>query len=309
MAIHKVITQVRNPFLPSLSQSPRAKSSMPIQDNDGFNDPSLELLWIWGTRMKTNTETTNRSKITRAILLSLDGDMLSLLQGKCTHLSDWHGAENVEEDEGAVRVILTQEVAVRETLDVREGDERKLCHYSAIKSGKESTGSPLETAEELLDTERTSEHLQQATSAGRITFKAKRSLSIDYTKEDKDITLSKPSTGWDSFTNSFTIIKVFPNDLIDQLDKLLVHEILVFCSFLVHFISKSGLADHLPEHSQHFNKRWMTVTLHSYCNKTDPLLQAKQHFLNQSINQRHLFLPWSSCAPQDAQENHQQNPS
>lgn len=38
--------------------------------------------------MKTNTETTNRSKITRAILLSLDGDMLSLLQGKCTHLSD-----------------------------------------------------------------------------------------------------------------------------------------------------------------------------------------------------------------------------
>lgn len=102
-------------------------------------------------------------------------------------------------------------------------------------------------------------------------------------------------------------MKVFPSDLSDQLDKLLVHEILLFCSCLVHFISKSDLADHFPEHSQHFNIRWMTITLLycSYHNKTDPLLQAKQHFLNQSINQRHLFLLCSSCAPQVAQESHQ----
>lgn len=99
--------------------------------------------------MKKNTETTNRCKILRALLLFLDGDVLSLLQGKCTHLSDGHGAENVEEDEGAVSVILTQEVAVGEALDVREGDKRELCHHPAIKSGKESTASPLETAKGL----------------------------------------------------------------------------------------------------------------------------------------------------------------
>lgn len=33
-----------------------------------------------------------------------------------------------------------------ETLDVGQGDKWKLCHHSAIKSGKESTASPLETA-------------------------------------------------------------------------------------------------------------------------------------------------------------------
>lgn len=169
MATHKVITQVRNPILPTLSQSPGAslQPSLPGPSRTVTVLMIPELLWVWGTGMKTNTETTNRSKIIRAIFLFLDGDMLSLLQGRCTHLSDWHGAENVEEDEGAVSVILTQQVAVGETLDVWEGDERKLCHHSAIKSGKESTGSPLETAEELLDTERTSEHLQQATRAGK----------------------------------------------------------------------------------------------------------------------------------------------
>lgn len=146
-----------------------------------------------------DTETTNRSKILCAILLFLDGDVLFLLQGMCTHLSDWHSAENVEEDEGAVSVILTQEVAVGETLDVREGDKRKLCHHSAIKSEIESTGSPLETAKELLDIERTSEHLQQATRAGKTTWKAKKPccllqpLCIHYTKEDKDISLSSSS--------------------------------------------------------------------------------------------------------------------
>lgn len=54
----------------------------------------------------------------------------------------------------------------------------------------------------------------------------------------------------------------------------------MFYSFLVHFISKSDLADHFPEHSQHFNKRWMIVTLLycSYCNKTDPLLKQNSIF-------------------------------
>lgn len=122
---------------------------------------------------------------------------------------------------------------------------------------EKSTASPMETAEELLDIERTSEHHQQATRAGKDTGKTKRPccllqpLSIHYTKEDKDICLPKPSTGQDSLKSSFTIIKVFPSDLGDHLDKLLVHEILVFCSFLVHFISKSDLA----EDSQHFHKR------------------------------------------------------
>lgn len=66
--------------------------------------------------------------------------VLSLLQACkrqwCTHLPDRHCAENVEEDEGAVSVILTQKVAVGQALDVWEGDKRKLCHHSAIKSEK-----------------------------------------------------------------------------------------------------------------------------------------------------------------------------
>ena len=38
-----------------------------------------------------------------------------------TYLSDGHGAEDVEEDEGAVCEVLTHEVAVRQTLDQGEG--------------------------------------------------------------------------------------------------------------------------------------------------------------------------------------------
>lgn len=70
--------------------------------------------------------------------------VLSLLQACkrqwCTHLPDRHCAENVEEDEGAVSVILTQKVAVGQALDVWEGDKRKLCHHSAIKSEKKIKG-------------------------------------------------------------------------------------------------------------------------------------------------------------------------
>ena len=49
------------------------------------------------------------------------------------HLSDGHGAEDVEEDEGAVCEVITHEVAVRQTLDQGEGGEGKLCHDMAVK--------------------------------------------------------------------------------------------------------------------------------------------------------------------------------
>ena len=49
------------------------------------------------------------------------------------HLSDGHGAEDVEEDEGAVCEVITHEVAVRQTLDQGEGGEGKLRHDMAVK--------------------------------------------------------------------------------------------------------------------------------------------------------------------------------
>lgn len=52
-------------------------------------------------------------------------------------LSDGHGAEDVEEDEGAVGVVLAQQVAVRQSLDVGQRRERQLGHYSPIKDGVE----------------------------------------------------------------------------------------------------------------------------------------------------------------------------
>lgn len=134
--------------------------------------------------MKANTETTNRSKIIHAKLDS--SNRLLYVQRcafpapgmqetqQCTHLSDRHRAENVEEDEGAVSIILTQKVAVGETLDVREGDKWKLCDHSAIKSGKESTGSQLGAVQESLTAERTSEHPQQATRADKTMWKARK---------------------------------------------------------------------------------------------------------------------------------------
>ena len=50
-----------------------------------------------------------------------------------THLSDGHGAEDVEEDEGAVGDITAHQVAVRDALQQREGLERQLCHHTTIK--------------------------------------------------------------------------------------------------------------------------------------------------------------------------------
>lgn len=62
-------------------------------------------------------------------------------RGQAKHLlnilPDRHGAENIEEDEGAVSVILPQQVAMGQALDVGEGDKRKFCHHPAVKYGVE----------------------------------------------------------------------------------------------------------------------------------------------------------------------------
>lgn len=52
------------------------------------------------------------------------------------YLSDGHGAEDVQEDEGAVGVILAQQVTVRQALDVGQRHERQLGHNSAVKAGQ-----------------------------------------------------------------------------------------------------------------------------------------------------------------------------
>lgn len=54
---------------------------------------------------------------------------------KCRgYLSDGHGAEDVEEDKGAVCKILAQQVAVGQPLDVGQRHERQLGNYSSIKA-------------------------------------------------------------------------------------------------------------------------------------------------------------------------------
>lgn len=50
------------------------------------------------------------------------------------YLSDGHGAENVEEDEGAVGVVFAQQVAVRQALDVGQRHEGQLGHHAAVKT-------------------------------------------------------------------------------------------------------------------------------------------------------------------------------
>lgn len=56
-----------------------------------------------------------------------------------THLANGHGAEDVQEDEGTVRGVVPQQVAMRQSLDVGEGRERELRHHSAVKSEKGKT--------------------------------------------------------------------------------------------------------------------------------------------------------------------------
>lgn len=55
------------------------------------------------------------------------------------HLSDGHGAEDVEEDEGAVGVILAKQVTVRQPLDVRQRHEGQLRHDPAIEAENRRT--------------------------------------------------------------------------------------------------------------------------------------------------------------------------
>ena len=50
------------------------------------------------------------------------------------YLSDGHGAEDVEEDKGAVCKILAQQVAVGQPLDVGQRHKRQLGHYSSVKA-------------------------------------------------------------------------------------------------------------------------------------------------------------------------------
>ena len=50
-----------------------------------------------------------------------------------THLSDGHGAEDVEEDEGAVCEVFSHEVAVGQTLQEGEGSEGKLCYHVTVE--------------------------------------------------------------------------------------------------------------------------------------------------------------------------------
>lgn len=50
------------------------------------------------------------------------------------YLSDGHGAEDVEEDKGAVSVIFAQQVAMRQSLDIRKWHERQFGHDSSIKT-------------------------------------------------------------------------------------------------------------------------------------------------------------------------------
>lgn len=51
-----------------------------------------------------------------------------------SYLSDGHGAEDVEEDKGAVCVILAQQVAMRQALDVGERHEWQPGHDSSVEA-------------------------------------------------------------------------------------------------------------------------------------------------------------------------------
>ena len=57
------------------------------------------------------------------------------------HLSDGHGAEDVEEDEGAVGWVAAHEVAVREVLEDGEWSERQLRHHVPVKPGVWGNGN------------------------------------------------------------------------------------------------------------------------------------------------------------------------
>ena len=53
-----------------------------------------------------------------------------------TDLSDGHGAEDVDEDEGAVEVVVTHQVPVRQVLQDADGHEGQLGHDATVKTGE-----------------------------------------------------------------------------------------------------------------------------------------------------------------------------
>lgn len=52
------------------------------------------------------------------------------------YLSNGHGAQNVQEDERAVCVVFSQQIAVRKALDVGQWDKGKFGYDSPIKAGR-----------------------------------------------------------------------------------------------------------------------------------------------------------------------------
>ena len=55
------------------------------------------------------------------------------------YLSDGHGAEDVEEDEGAVGEVLPQKVAMGQALDVGDGGEGQFGHDPSVKATHNGT--------------------------------------------------------------------------------------------------------------------------------------------------------------------------
>jgi len=53
----------------------------------------------------------------------------------CTHLSNGHGAQDIEEDEGAVSEVAAHQVAVGNSSQESERFKWKFCNHTTIKPG------------------------------------------------------------------------------------------------------------------------------------------------------------------------------
>jgi len=82
-----------------------------------------------------------------AIHCSRGGEAQELLQ----ILSDAHGAENVEEDEAAVREVFARQIPMRQSLDPGDRCERQLRHHSTVEYA-------IESAEQSRERETDGEH-------------------------------------------------------------------------------------------------------------------------------------------------------
>ena len=56
-------------------------------------------------------------------------------QGLLDVLSDGHGAQDVEEDEAAVRHVVTEQIPVAKALHPVDGGKRELGHNATIENG------------------------------------------------------------------------------------------------------------------------------------------------------------------------------